>query len=280
MNKKMILIATTIIGLTWLMSSCAGEQPNSVTSESIDTPIPSPTPVPPMETAIPSPTDTPEPTNTPTPDPSPTPTPDQAATAQAYITQTAEAIVAEIGEEMETVDLSTDTGYLLWAQDEPVAIDLNAYQEWIYDPFAPGLVSLDFVLKTDITWESSSGLVTCGLFFRSEDNFEQGKQYLYEMLRLSGLPGWDITFFQDGKFQKSISDFRTNSAIRQDQNSTNKIMLIAEGEKFTLYINDTRAGSFYDYSKSILEGHFAYSARQESGESTCTFTNTWVWALE
>jgi hypothetical protein len=220
------------------------------------------------------------PTDTPTPEPSATPTPDEAATAQAIATQTTEVIVAEIGEQLEAVDLSTDSGYLMWVQDEPISIDLNAYQEWIYDHFAVGLVSSDFVLKSDITWESSSGLVTCGLFFRSEENFEQGKQYLYEMLRLSGLPGWDITFLQDGRFQKSVSDFRTNSAIHQEQNSTNKIMLIAEGEKFTLYINDTRAGSFYDYSKSILEGYFAYSARQESGESICTFTDTWVWALE
>jgi hypothetical protein len=57
-------------------------------------------------------------------------------------------------------------------------------------------------------------------------------------------------------------------------------MLIAESEKFTLYINDTRAGSFYDYSKNMLEGYFAFSAWQESGESTCTFDNTWVWALK
>lgn len=280
MNKKTICIIIIIAALTWLASACAGAQATPVTPEPTNTPLPSPSPVPPTETALPSATPTQEPTDTPTPAPSATPTPDMAATAQAIATQTAEVIVAEIGEQLEAIDLSTDSGYLLWAQDEPMAIDLGGYQEWIYEPFAIGEVASDFVLKTDITWDSSGGLVTCGLFFRSEENFVQGKQYLYQMLRLSGLPAWEISYLQYDEYQKSISDIRTNGAINQESGSTNKVLLVAEGEKFTLYINDTRAGSFYDYSKSMLEGYFAYSAWQESGESTCTFENTWVWALE
>lgn len=66
MNKKMIFIVTTITGLAWLISSCAGEPANPVTSEPTDTPQPSPTPVPPTETAIP-PTETAFPSATPPP---------------------------------------------------------------------------------------------------------------------------------------------------------------------------------------------------------------------
>jgi hypothetical protein len=47
------------------------------------------------------------------------------------------------------------------------------------------LAASDFVLKSDITWESTSGLVTCGFFFRSEENLDVGKQYIYEMIALS-----------------------------------------------------------------------------------------------
>jgi hypothetical protein len=73
---------------------------------------------------------------------------------------------------------------------------------------------------------------------------------------------------------------RTSSAISQEQGSTNKVLMIAEGEKVTIYINVVRIGSFYDYSKRMLEGYFAYSAWQESGKSSCTFADSWVWALK
>ena len=66
MNKKMIFIVTTITGLAWLLSSCAGAPANPITSEPTNTPIPSPTPVPPTETAIP-PTKTAVPSATPPP---------------------------------------------------------------------------------------------------------------------------------------------------------------------------------------------------------------------
>ena len=124
MNKKMIYIII-IAGLTGLATACAGAQATPVTPEPTTTPLPSATPVPPTETALPSATPTQVPTDTPTPEPSATPTPDMAATAQAIATQTAEAIVAEIGEELKSVDLSIDSGYLMWVQDEPMPIEID-----------------------------------------------------------------------------------------------------------------------------------------------------------
>jgi len=279
MNKHILYLISWIAGLALLLPACAGTPAAPVETTA---PVPpSATPVPPTATLVPpTATSTPESTDTPEPTATATSTPDKTATALAEATQAAEVIIGEIGKELETVGLSADTGYLLWAQDEPVAVDLDEYQEWTNDPFAEGLPASDFVLKSDITWESTSGLITCGFFFRSEKNIDEGKQYVYEMIRLSGAPQYAISFMEYGQYQKSISNVHTNSAIQQEQNSTNKVVLIAEGEKFTLYINDIRAGSFFDYSKSMLEGFFAYSAWQESGESTCTFADTWVWALK
>jgi hypothetical protein len=277
MNKHMFFTISCIAGLVWLLSACATVPASPAPTQA---PPPSDTAIPPTATLVPTDTPVPTATLTNTPAPSATATPDESATLQAAATQAAEELIGEISPELEAVGLSTESGSLLWVQDEPLAIDLVDYQEWRYVPFAEDLVASDFVLKSDITWESTSGLLTCGLFFRSEKNMEEGKQYYYEMLRLSGLPAWDIVYLQYNQFQKNITDVRTNSAIHQDQGSTNKVVLIAEQEKFTVYINDVRAGSFYDYGKNVLEGYFAFSAAQESGESTCTFANTWVWSLE
>jgi hypothetical protein len=278
MNKHCFYVFAGLACLAWLAAACAGAP---VTPTATAPPAkPSATAVPPTDTPAPTATPSPVPTDTPEPTASPTPTVDRAATAQAEATQASEAALAEIGKELETVGLSTDSGHLLWSQDEPVEISLDSYDEAVYDPFGDNRNASDFVLKSEVTWESTSGLAICGFFFRSEKNFEEGKQYSYRMLRLSGLPAWAISFFQYGEVQKDISYIRTNSAIKQEQGSTNKVVIIAEGEKFTVYINDIRAGSFYDYGKSMLDGYFAFLALQESGETTCTFDKTWVWALQ
>lgn len=278
MNKHFFYILSGLAILAWLGAACTGSPITPTPTEELVQP--SATPAPPTETPAPTATATPEPTDTPEPTASPTPTTDLTATAQAEATAAAEAAIAEIGKELEKVGMSADTGYLLWAQDEPLAIKMDKYQEWTFEPFAEELVASDFVVKSDITWDSTSGLVTCGFFYRSEENLEKGKQYLYEMVRLSGLPAYELTYLQYGDYQKSLSKFQTSEAIDQEQGSTNEVILIAEGEKFTLYINGLSAGSYYDYSKNMQEGYFAYSAWQESGKSTCTFADTWVWALK
>jgi hypothetical protein len=56
-------------------------------------------------------------------------------------------------------------------------------------------------------------------------------------------------------------------------------LLIAENEKFTVYINDVRQGNFFDYSKQRLDGIFGFSGNEDSGTSTCTFAYTWIWQL-
>lgn len=277
MNKHLYLILSYTAGMIILVSAC-GLAPASPTPTQL--PTPSATPIPPTNTPTPTETPVPTATITPTPVPSATATPDLSATAQAGATLAAEEVIRKIGPELEAIGFSTESGHLLWVQNEPMAIDLVEYNEWLYEPFAEDVVASDFVLKSDITWSSSTGLVTCGLFFRSEKNLEDGKQYIFEMLRLSGLPAWDISYRQYNQYQIDITNLRTNSAINQDQGSTNKVVLIVEQEKFTLYFNDVRAGSFFDYGKNMSEGYFALSAWQESGKSTCNFADTWVWTLD
>ena len=267
-----------LLALSLLVAGCGGTAQSSPTN----TPEPKPTetspPPSPTRSPTPEPTDTPVPTDT--PEPTDTPTPDLAATEQAQATQAAEAVMAEIGKELEAIGMSTDTGYLGWVQEEPVDISISSYDEFFYTEFAENLSASDFVLKTDVTWESKGGLAVCGFIFRSEPNMDMGAQYVFEMIRLSGLPGWDIIYLKFDQFQKNVTGMLTSGAIDQDNGALNKIILIAEGEKFTLYVNDQRVGSYYDYGKSRMDGYFAFTAWQQSGETTCSYDNSWVWMLK
>jgi len=272
-----------IIALILFLSSCSSSSQAAEVEPTNEPPAATATAKP---TSTPEPTSTPLPTNTPTTKPTDTPaptataTPDLEATAAAEAAQVMAEALAGITSEIESIGYPTDTGELGWMQVEPIEILVEEYNGGYYDEFAENLVAKDFILETEITWESSSGLAGCGLFFRSEPNFEQGAQYELAFLRLSGLPAWNIVYSKYGELQKNVTGILTAGAINQEQGDTNTYLLIAEEGKFTLYINDQRIGSYYDYANSRLEGEFAFTGWQESGETTCTFDNTWIWLLE
>ena len=242
-------------------------------------PAATPTPAPPT----PTPTPTFAPTSTPTPVPTntPTATPNATATQAALATAQAEQLSASVKSELEALEIPVDTGSLAYYQPEPQFIELTEHQQALVAdlPSSEGLSASDFVLSTDITWDTP-GLATCGFVFRSEGSLVDGASYLFQILRLSGAPGWDIEYWKDGTWQNSPVPPSASSAIEQANGATNHIVLVAEGEKFTMYINGVRQGSYYDYSKQRLNGTFEFSAWQDSGNSTCTFENTAVWVYE
>ncbi len=156
---------------------------------------------------------------------------------------------------------------------------MDEYGQALYQEFAIDLVAADFAIQTEVTWEAS-GLLVCGLMLRSEADFVRGAQYQFNYLRFSGLPAWAIEYHDNGEYQYSITNLRFADAIDLENGATNKFLIIAEGNKFTIYANDTRLGTFYDDSKKLSKGRFAFTSSQDTGESTCTFENTWVWLLK
>ena len=228
--------------------------------------------------ATPPPTAIPTSTPTLTPTITPTATPNATATQAAKATQQMEQAVTKVKSELEALDISTDTGELAYYDPTAVLVPLTGHYQYLAVPINEGksLTAADFVLSTDITWHSP-GLSTCGIVFRSEPNLKSGAQYLLELLRLSGLPAWSISYMEDAKFQNSPSGSRTSSAIDQSDGGKNHVVLVAREGKFTLYINEVRQGNYYDYSEQRLDGHFGFYAWQDTGSTTCTFENTAIW---
>ena len=134
-------------------------------------------------------------------------------------------------------------------------------------------------MKSDVTWEAS-GIIICGIMFRSEPNLEKGKQYQFIYLRLSGLPAWEIDVFEFGRYKNSPSKTQYSNAIDQDNGATNQVVLVAQDEQFTVYINRARQGRYFDYSKQRMDGSFAFQGFQDSGTGSCNFENSWIWSLE
>ena len=276
------ILALALILALFLASCGDGESAASPTPLPVtDTPNPSNTPAP-TDTPEPTSTETPLPTDTPTevPTDTPTPTPDVAATEQALATQQAETLIADkIAPELEKLGLSVEDGYLAWSSAAPENVRVFDYNTRVFSEIGDGLSLGDFVLFTDATWESTEGLVTCGIIFRAEPEITTGDYYLFQALRLSGFPGWDIELWDGNNFVKNVTDrVQSNRIIDQGNGATNSYMLVVQGDKMTAYANGTRLRSQYD--KRRTDGQLAFYAWQNSGESTCTFSDGWIWALK
>lgn len=236
-------------------------------------------------TAAPAPTatSTPEPptltpTAVPTSTPVPTATPNKTATIAAKATQSADDVLAELDGILAKEDISYKDGSLLWKQETPLVIDMEG-PSGFFQPFAEGEIARNFILKSDVTWEAS-GIIVCGIAFRSEPDFREGKQYNFLYLRFSGAPAWAIEFHEFGYFKNSPTKIQYSNAVDLENGATNELVIIVREDEFRVFINGTSQGRYFDYSKQQLEGSFAALATQDSGEGKCEYENMFVWALK
>lgn len=233
-------------------------------------------------TSTPLPTNTPEPTFTPLPTPTSTPLPtatsDLAATAAFETTQVADAVLSELEKSLRDSDIPYQEGHLAWQQTKPLKVSMSGPDQGFLE-IDDKLTASNFVLKSDVTWQAT-GLLVCGAMFRSEPNLEKGKQYQFVFLRFSGLPAWAIEVHEFGQFKNSPTKTKFSDALDLSNGATNQFMLVVQDDHFTLYLNRVRQGTYYDYSKQRTEGSFGFLGYQQSGDGSCEFENSWVWALK
>lgn len=235
-------------------------------------------------TSTPLPTDTPPPTASQTPLPTatststPTATPDITATAAVHATLTADEVIHDLDKILRDTDIPYQDGHLAWKQDGALNIKMSGPDQR-YLEIAKDLSAADFILKSDVTWDAT-GLLLCGAIFRSEPNMEKGKQYQFVFLRFSGLPAWAIEVHEYGLYQNSPTKAKFSDALDLDNGATNQFLLVVQDDHFTLYLNQERQGTYYDFSKQRAEGSFGFLGIQQSGRGNCEFENSWIWSLD
>ncbi len=284
-NNKTIFLSLFIIVM--LLSACGPSQADLNATDTqvamdiygtqtANAPPATNTPPPPTATDLPTPTDTPAPTETPAP--TATPTPDLAATVAFEATQAMDALLEKIDADLQAVNLSTDQGSLAWLGAGPSEITLDTYNTHWWIPLGDDTAFSDFVLRADLTWESTSGLATCGFWFRGQSSDKDSEHYVFEALRLSGLPAWSVEYWKYNYVQSHLTgNPRTSPEINQDQGSTNAYLFIAQGNLLSIYVNGESLGAVT--INRLTEGILAFYASQEFGETTCSFDNAWVWDL-
>jgi hypothetical protein len=255
-----------VLILAFMLTGCALSAP-----EPTATPVPPTfTPVPPTETPIPTATATNTPTLT------PTSTPDAKATQAAVATAAAAESIAKIDSILKEYDLSTDEGQFGEYITKPAKITAVTYDAMIFDPLSTGSYT-DFAFYTEIAWTSTSGLAGCGVIFRSEDTKLEKDFYRFNTLRLSGAPAWDVEYYADGDFKSNATGkVKFSNTINVGNGDNNAYLLVVKDKTLTVYANGKKL-SQVDITQRVDGGPFLVFTFQESGETTCTFTNSWVW---
>lgn len=230
-----------------------------------------------IATTAPTPTSKPYVTDTRVP----TPTRDKTATAAAEATEETAAMFELIGPDLEMAGYSTSSGHLAWAQDQSFELTVNQPNSFTYQQLDnPNPQFANFVLGVDVEWDSKTGWAGCELIFRSERDIVRGEHLVFYTYRISGLPAWDFMYVRFNQIQSYLTDshLHTNAAINQSASSQNHYVLLADGATVTAYANGTRLGTG-TAPMALTDGEFAFSAFQESGVTTCTFSNAWIWEL-
>jgi hypothetical protein len=188
-------------------------------------------------------------------------------------------MLSEIDKVLQEVNYSTEEGYLAWSETDPWPITSTTYGTIIFEPIDEGTDYRTYVMHYDVTWESTSGLAGCGLIFHSEANLGSGKQYRFYAYRFSGLPYWTVELWNaNWPPTSAMGRGKLNSAINQENGSTNTYTLVVREEIMTVYVNGNRLS--HVPLSSLNKGRIAFFVFQESGKTTCAYENAWLWSLE
>jgi len=187
-------------------------------------------------------------------------------------------VLAELDNLLKDTEIPYRDGRLAWKQNDNEVIRMQG-PDGIFSPFAEDFDGGNFILKSDVIW-NATGIIICGIIFRSEADQRLGAQYQFLFLRFSGAPAWAIEYHKFGDFRNSLTGVKYSSAVDLKNNATNQVVIVAMNETFTVYINGVRQGKYFDNSKQREDGVLAFLGMQDSGDGSCTYENTTIWELK
>lgn len=193
------------------------------------------------------------------------PSSDSVATAQAAATQqviaaegTAQAIAALGAEEIEATrqafapvlaelpqyGVDPDAGRPAWIHP-PVTLDIEGYMAFDYANQYLGTVAADFVISTDITWNTQYGTSGCGFALRSNGNEEAFDQYLVVATRGgSGRVGFFLMAGGEVLNTKDFYAYGLDPAFDFRNDTTNRLTVVMVGPLVHIFTNGTQIAEF------------------------------------
>lgn len=144
--------------------------------------------------------------------------------------------------ELPNYGVDPSQGELAWVHP-PITITVTGYLQSDFENRYLGTVARDFVLSSDITWNTTTGLSGCGFVFRSDGNEEAANQYV----AVASRGGNGRVIFQsmvDGEPQNAVDMYAYGQDPSFDwrNDTTNRLTVVARGDVYTFYTNGVRVG--------------------------------------
>jgi hypothetical protein len=158
---------------------------------------------------------------------------DAAATAQ---------VVDPIKAELPKYGVDPEQGELAWVHP-PEVLEVEGYQQFDYANQFLGTVAEDFVVSADITWNTDFGTAGCGFVLRSDGDQEAPNQYM--SLATRGSSGHVIfATVVEGEIVtgRDIYAYGLDPKFDWRNDTTNRVTIVGQGNKFFIYTNDTLIG--------------------------------------
>lgn len=202
------------------------------------------------------------------------------ATEQAAVASATDQAFQPIKQEIESYGLDPNQGRLAWTHP-PLTLFVEGYLQHDFD-VKYVTVAADFMVAADITWNTQFGSTGCGYVLRSDADEEAGNRYFAIATR--GGNGRVIFGVQlDGNLVLDDSeDIYANGIdplFEWQNDTTNRMVVIGRGNTFSIYTNGTHLGDYTPESAFFERGFVAFVALNESGTTTCTFTNAYLWLI-
>ncbi len=184
---------------------------------------------------------------------------DSAAATQAAIAGLdAEALAATataeapIQEELTTYGINPANGHVAWVHP-PAALSVTGYMQYDYVNQFMGTVAQNFVVSTDITWDTKTGLAGCGLVLRSNGNQDALSQYL--VIATRGANGHVVfNSMLDGKLRNGIDYYAygIDPNFNSQNGATNRLTVVGRGNTITIFTNGFQVGQAVAGDQPIL----------------------------
>ncbi|MBC6934369.1 MAG: hypothetical protein DWB42_00845 [Chloroflexi bacterium] len=172
-------------------------------------------------------------------------------------------------DDLHLAEISPQDGYLAARLDRRVA-DLTGEDNLLRWHYVPGEYG-DFVAGTTIAWGPGAEEDYCGFIFRLRDS---ETFYVVQINQQESL--W-FNRKLDGTWQDA--EYADDVALATGPGEKNQLLLVADGDTFDVYVNGEYADTFE--ADDLDSGRVGVMAGtyDESDETNCTFTRTWVWVL-
>lgn len=144
--------------------------------------------------------------------------------------------------ELKLYGVDTDQGYVAWIH-QPTTLAVDSYMAFDYANDYPETIIRDFVISSDITWNTQYGSSGCGYMLRSNGNQNSPDQYMALITR-GGNGHLIFAIMENGEPVGGYDIFpRTHDKSFDGHNdTTNRVAVKGQGSVFTFYTNGTWVG--------------------------------------